>query len=93
MDAHKNKPTPSNVLARYHQHIDNGGVTVQVTDEGINDGFVLSIITEYHGHPAVSSRLCRIDSIPGDFLTNFAFMLLKANEKLKEVDFEARHEQ
>lgn len=88
----ENTKSKDNILARYHQHIDNGGVTVQVTDEGINEGFVLSIITEYHGHPAVSSRLCRLDLIPGDFLKNFALMLLKADEKLKQVDFEARYD-
>ena len=79
------------VLGQYHQHIDNGGVTITVVDKGVEEGIYLHISTQYFGYPCVSSEVRLDPQLDHNWLTKVALMLLEASSKIKDIDWEARY--
>ena len=43
------------IIKKDHTHVDNGGVTVSVVDNG--EEILLSIAGQYYGYPGVESRI------------------------------------
>lgn len=76
------------VIAKYHQHIDNGGVTMEIEDRGI-EGLVLVQSAEYYGHPAIRTEI-RIDSLGVDWLRRIGTMFFDAASKAEKIDWEKR---
>jgi hypothetical protein len=78
------------VLGQYHQHIDNGGVTITVVDKGVEEGIYLHISTQYYGYPCVSSEVRLDPQLDHNWLNKVALMFLEASNKMKDINLEAR---
>lgn len=75
---------------KYHQHIDNGGVTVEIKDLGVDKGIVLRMDAEYHGHPSfqVQMRLDSCDFNHTEFLEGVAKLFIKATEHSEQISID-----
>ncbi|HUU87653.1 MAG TPA: hypothetical protein VMX17_07875 [Candidatus Glassbacteria bacterium] len=74
----------------FHKHIDNGGVTFSLVDEGVEEGIVLHIETQYFGYPTLASRI-RIDTLGEDWLQELGVMFIEASINMKKIDWEKRY--
>lgn len=77
-------------LAQHHHHIDNGGVSFFVDDCGVDEGIILTMQTQYHGHPAIQSTLC-LDNLGANWCSEIALMFEETAAKMSEIDWETRY--
>lgn len=71
------------ILAKTYQHIDNGGITLEI---GLDDDNNVYIETgsSYFGYPSIGSRLVgAVGSVDSRLLTEFAKTFADAAAKLK----------
>lgn len=79
------------IIKKYHQHIDNGGVTVSVVDKGAEQGIILRMESSYFGYPGIMSEI-RIDGHLNDnWLQKIGLMLIEAQTEINKIDFEERY--
>ena len=68
-------------LAEYHHHIDNGGISLQITKDDTN--FVeIEMDTTYHGYPSVSTKLSGL--IDSNQLRDMGLAFLRAADELNK---------
>jgi len=76
------------IVGCVHKHIDNGGITVEVTYDFENGHTCINFDTSYYGYPAVNSTLTTWGSVPdGDdkFLQELGLMFLNASNRVSEL--------
>jgi len=71
------------ILSRFHKHIDNGGITIEIgqSDDEYKNPYIL-METCYHGYPAVSARLDSWGDLSSDNLRDIGLKFLEASAKI-----------
>lgn len=79
-----------NKVIQQYVHIDNGGITMSITDKGRDQGIWFDLATEYFGYPGLHASM-RIDVHYEAFFDKMEAMIKEARREFKKIDWDNRY--